>query len=453
MKDSALLNHLVEQARQLAHQLPGASSAAVGQVREDALARLGLTGLPRMTDEQWRYTNIRQLEKHQFDFSKGLGNGVGAGDLDRFQLSGADTYQVVMLDGWFAEELSELAGLPEGVSTCSLAEILESPEHRDSPAHAFALAELQSNAVNAEHGFAAIGAGFAADGVVVHVGEGVELDKPLEILFLSSADANVRFCNINSFVQVERGAKLELIERYQSMGDTNHLTNSSLSFRLDADAQVDHYRIQNESESAFHIGSASTRQQAGSCYRIFAVSFGALLNRHEVRQSLDGSKAHCELKGLYIGQGNQHIDNYTTIAHESADATSDEFYKGVLDDRARSVFHGRIKVAPGAQHTDAQQQNRNLLLSRDAEADTKPQLEIYADDVKCSHGATVGQLDEEAVFYLRSRGLSEDRARAMLTDAFAAEIVNMIELTPVLDEVSRLVQKKLGSEHDMKEAA
>ena len=196
-----------------------------------------------------------------------------------------------------------------------------------------------------------------------------------------------------------------------------------------------------------------TRQEEGSQYRIFSSSFGALLNRHEVLQSLDGRNAHCELKGLYIGNGNQHIDNYTTIAHESEDATSDEFYKGVLDDRARSVFHGRIKVAPGAQRTDAHQQNRNLILSPNAEADTKPQLEIYADDVKCSHGATVGQLDENAVFYLRSRGLDEAQARAVLTDAFAAEIVRGIDLEPVLNEVSALIQKKLNSGIAIREAA
>ncbi len=453
MKVSPLANYFAEQGRRLAHTLPGSSIDSVAQLRTNALARFALTGLPRMTDEQWRYTNIRPLERHQFELSQSSSSNPNGVDISEWRLSNADTYRAVFLNGWFSSELSDLVNLPDTVSILSLAEILESTENGDTHTFEFALQELQSMSSNAEHGFTALGAGFTADGAVVQLGSGVTLDKPLEILFLSQDDADTRFCNVNNFIHAGKGARFQLIERYLSLGNTNHLTNSSFMFNLEADAQVDHYRIQNESESAFHIGSAKTRQKDSSRYRIFSISLGALLNRHEVIQSLDGENAHCELKGLYIGKGNQHIDNYTTIAHESADATSEEFYKGVLDDRARSVFHGRIKVAPGAQHTDAQQQNRNLLLSRNAEADTKPQLEIYADDVKCSHGATIGQLDESAVFYLRSRGLTEQQARTMLTDAFAAEIVNDIELEAVRTEVSNLVQQKLSSDNSIREAA
>ena len=453
MRESALAIHLSEQGKSFAEKLPGSSAAEVRQVRQDALARFALTGLPRMTDEQWRYTNIRSMEKLRFEFSsQSAANSIDA-NLSELHIQDSDMYRVVLVDGWINDEYSDLAGLPEGVTVLSLAEILNSTTNGNTGSHTFALQELRQKSKNAEHGFAALGVGFAADGVVVHVGSNVHLDKPLEILCVSRHDADSKFSNINCFIHAESGAKIQLIERYHSLGATNHLTNSAFTFKLDADAQVDHYRIQNESESAFHVGSAKTRQEEGSQYRIFSSSFGALLNRHEVLQSLDGRNAHCELKGLYIGNGNQHIDNYTTIAHESEDATSDEFYKGVLDDRARSVFHGRIKVAPGAQRTDAHQQNRNLILSPNAEADTKPQLEIYADDVKCSHGATVGQLDENAVFYLRSRGLDEAQARAVLTDAFAAEIVRGIDLEPVLNEVSALIQKKLNSGIAIREAA
>ena len=453
MRESALAIHLSEQGKSLADKLPGSSAAEVRQVRQDALARFALTGLPRMTDEQWRYTNIRSMEKLRFKFSsQSAANSIDA-SLSDLQIQDSEMYRVVLVDGWVNDEHSDLVGLPEGVTVLSLAEILDSTTNGNTGSHAFALQELQKKSKNAEHGFAALGVGFAADGVIVHVGQNTHLDKPLEILCVSRDDADSKFNNINCFVHAESGAKIQLIERYHSLGATNHLTNSAFTFKLDADAQVNHYRIQNESESAFHVGSAKTRQEEGSQYRIFSSSFGALLNRHEVLQSLDGRNAHCELKGLYIGNGNQHIDNYTTIAHESEDATSDEFYKGVLDDRARSVFHGRIKVAPGAQRTDAHQQNRNLILSPNAEADTKPQLEIYADDVKCSHGATVGQLDDNAVFYLRSRGLDEAQARAVLTDAFAAEIVRGIDLEPVLNEVSALIQKKLNSGIAIREAA
>ena len=183
------------------------------------------------------------------------------------------------------------------------------------------------------------------------------------------------------------------------------------------------------------------------------MSFGASLDRHEVDQSLDGEESHCELKGLSLGTGRQHIDNYTTVSHAAPNGTSDEYYKSILDDRARSVFHGRIKVAIDSQHTDAQQQNKNLLLSKNAEADTMPQLEIYADDVKCSHGATVGQLDESAVFYLRTRGLNERQARIVLTRAFAAEIVEAIEHQAIREQVECLVQNKLGDNFEGQKAA
>lgn len=453
MKVSPLTSHLIEQGRKLIQTLPGSSCEPVMQMRKDALARLESTGLPKMTDEQWRYTNIRSLEKFRFDFARQSVSALDNVDFGEGCLSGTETYRIVFVDGWFSPKLSKLDNLPKTVQFRNLADVLDSPADGDPEFREFALRELQRMAIDAEHGFTAVGAGFAADGLVIRVGVDTKVDRPLEVICLSCADANSRFSNINGFIHMEQGAEIQFVERYVSSDNTSHLTNSSFVFELEADARVDHYRVQNESESAFHIGSATTRQADCSQYRIFSGSFGALLNRHEVTPSLDGKNSHCELKGLYIGAGNQHIDNYTTIAHESADATSNEFYKGILDDSARAVFHGRIRVAPGAQHTDAQQQNRSLLLSPNAEADTKPQLEIYADDVKCSHGATIGQLDESAVFYLRSRGLEKAQARALLTHAFAQEILRDIKLAPVQAEVSDLVRKKLNLDMSTREAA
>ena len=257
------------------------------------------------------------------------------------------------------------------------------------------------------------------------------------------ASANEKICNANSLISLKRGASAQVAERFVSLGCTNHLTNASVVVDLEEKARCDHYRIQNESQSAFHIGTGKVSQAAASRYRIYSLSFGALLSRHEITQSLDGVDSHCELKGLSIGDEKQHIDNFTTISHASPNARSDEFYKCILDGSSRSVFHGRVIVHKDSQHTDAQQQNRNLLLSPNAEADTKPQLEIYADDVKCSHGATVGQLDEEAVFYLRTRGLDEVSARQILTEAFALEIVEQIELNSLKEMVMNLAGDKL----------
>ena len=453
MRESPLSARLIERSSNFIHRLPGANSEEIVTMRNDALARLAFTGFPQIRDEQWKYTNIRPLERIEFEFSSDVDVSFNEMELDAINANSADVYRVVLVDGWFNENLSQLDGLPECISICSLAKILESNEKLDPRIRSFPIEQLKHKASKADNGFAALSSGIAADGVAVRLNAGATLDKPLEILCVSRDDASARICNINNFIHVEKQAKLQIIERYVSLADTNHLTNSAITCQLEDESVLDHYRIQNESQSAFHVGSATVNQATASRYRIYSLSFGALLNRHEVAQSLNGEQSYCELKGLYIGQGRQHIDNYTTVSHASPNGTSNEFYKGILDDRARAVFHGRITVEPGSQRTDAQQQNRNLLLSPDAEADTKPQLEIYADDVKCSHGATVGQLDEGAVFYLRTRGLGEHEAKAVLTKAFASEIVDEIEIVPLREQVAQLVQNKLESCFETREAA
>ena len=340
--------------------------------------------------------------------------------------------------------LSDHIDHEKGVEVISLARVLSGERIVESSVYEFVTERLQERASQGSDGFTALNSALAADGAVIHVRQDVRSERALEILCVSSGDAGRRMSNLNHFVFAESGSQLNVLECYVSIADSDHLTNSSITFRIGSDAAVDHYRIQNESERAFHIGSSKINQDRNSRYRIYSLSIGALLDRHEVNESLDGENSRCELKGLYLGSGKQHIDNYTTVAHACPNGTSDEYYKGILDDRARSVFHGRIRVDMDSQHTDAQQQNKNILLSRNAEADTKPQLEIYADDVKCSHGATVGQLDENAVFYLRTRGLSEKQARAVLTRAFASEIVQDIEIEALREQVRRSRSAEVG---------
>ena len=453
MKNSALSSHLIAAGSELADRLPGAAVEGVRAMRSDALAKLAEIGLPSMTDEQWRYTNIRLIEKVMFQPASNSQMPVDDSALEKLQINASGMYRIVFLDGWYSERHSMLEGLPHGIEIGGLAHLLDGDVDTGREIVSLSMQRLNNMAKEASDGFRALNCAFAADGAVIHLARGAVLDKPLEILSVSRDDSEGTLCNLNHFVHAEPKSKIEIIERYASLGETGHLTNSSMTLDLEKNSMVDHYRLQEESELSFHFGRAAINQSDGSHYRIYSLSFGALLNRHEIAQLLDGEQSQCDLKGLYIGHGRQHIDNYTTIVHGSANCTSNEFYKGILDDRARSVFHGRIKVEQDSQHTDAQQQNRNLLLSRNAEADTKPQLEIYADDVKCSHGATVGQLDEQAVFYLRSRGLKEDEARTILTHAFAQEIVNDIELTPVRKHVDRLVQEKLQFGIRLREAA
>ncbi len=451
MKHSQLEAHLRNYSASVASTLPGADNPAVQAVRERALKRFAAVGLPKLTDEAWKYTSIRPMERIAFEFAKPEQSALDEAQLHAKFPPRTDAHRIVLVNGWFSQALSTLEDLPAGVEIVSLAAMFSNLN--GSKIAAVTLDRLSQRAADATDGFAACSAGLAADGVVIRAGAGISVEKPIEILWLSQRGTQATLCNANGLVYAEADARLKVVEQFASLDETNHLTNAALNFELQAGAEVHHYRIQNESPAAFHIGATQVRQAADSRYAIFSLALGASLHRHEIVESLGGPGAHCILSGLSIGSGSQHIDNHTSVEHASANAASEEYYKGILDDRSRSVFHGRVIVNQDAQHTDAQQQNRNLLLSPDAEADTKPQLEIYADDVKCSHGATVGQLDEDAVFYLRARGLSETAARELLTQAFAAEMIDNIELDSVRDQVAALVHRKIGGLAKQAEAA
>ncbi len=447
MKNSQLTTHLTQLSETLSPYLPGAANTAVANMRQRALTRLAELGLPKITDEAWRYTNLRAFDKSAFKpIAEALVSRCEL-EIEALELPSFDRYRIVLIDGWVSDTHSTIDELPAEVECFRLKDALEQRTQSDI------VELLDSRVSHAEHGFEALNCTIAADGVVLRLPAGLKLDKPLEIIHVSQSDADARLSNVNHFVSLAENAKLDLVERYVSVAQTSHMTNASIELNIADSAELNHYRIQNESRSALHVGYATANQSENSQYRIFSISIGALLDRHEVKQNLAGELARCEMKGLYVGNEKQHIDNYTTVTHASPEASSDEYYKGILADRGRSVFHGRIIVNKDAQLTDAQQQNRNLLLSQDAEAATKPQLEIYADNVKCSHGATVGHLDSDAIFYLRSRGLDEKEARAILTEAFATEIIELVDLVPVREYLFELLREKLAEVHDYRKAA
>lgn len=452
MTASALAERLIELHSGVASGLPGASTPEISSVRDHAIDQFRLAGLPRMTDEGWRYTNVRALEKSPFAFAGASGE---LSNEDVAKIAGpCDSHRMVFVDGWFSARHSAIDRLPDGVHLNSLAATL-SGSADDLPERLLALivARLRAQAEHPEHGFLALHAAYSADGAIIRLDEGAKPDKPVELVHISSRQAGQAFSNAANFLIAAPSSEAEIVERFVSVDETDHMTVVSFSGFLDDRARIEHCRVQNESAKAFHIGMNEVEQSADSSYRMHAHAFGASLSRHDVTQRMSDERSTCELNGLYIGNGDQHLDSYTNIIHDCSDATSHEFYKGILDGRSRSVFHGRILVKPDAQRTDAQQQNRNLLLSDGAQANTKPQLEIYADDVKCAHGATVGQLDENAVFYLRARGLDEAQARALLTEAFASEIVDRIEIEPMRDYVEQLVRDKLSHPDGIRAAA
>jgi Fe-S cluster assembly protein SufD len=407
----------------IARTLPGAHLPWLRQRRLDALAQFTAGGFPSPREEEWRYTNVSAIEKKLFSPSVEVVEGaVDKAWLDSYRLHGA--WSVVLLNGRFSADLSRLAGLPDTVLVLGMAEALaQHPELIES--------RFGKAADDGEHGFIAFNTAWFSDGLFVHIPSRQVLEKPLQLLHVTTgADA---LAATRHLVVSDPMSQAEIVETYIG-ADCAYLTAAVGEVFVGANAELALYKLQAESEKAYHFGGTYVAAARDARFAHHNYAFGGLLARSDIHADLDHA-SECMLNGLYVGGKRQHIDNHTRINHLKPLATSRELYKGVLDDRARGVFQGRVIVAEDAQKTDSEMNNRNLLLSNDAEADTKPQLEIYADDVKCGHGVTVGQLDEKSVFYLQSRGVDEETARNMLTFAFANEMVDKIRIRELHDLV------------------
>jgi Fe-S cluster assembly protein SufD len=342
---------------------------------------------------------------------------------------------MVFVNGAFAEDLSSFAGLPDGVRVSSLARAIKSGSE---------LAEhnLGTIARFDQHAFTALNTAFISDGALVELAPNAVIDKPIHLLFVSDGDG---VSHPRNLIVAGRHSQAVFVESYVSLRDGEYFTNAVTEMVLGDGSHIDHYKIQRESETAFHVGTVQVREARDSQLHSFSFATGGSLARTNIYTSLDGDAATCTLNGLYLTDGTQHIDNQTSIEHIAPNCPSHEVYKGVLDGRSHGVFNGKVYVHPEAQKTDGKQSNNNLLLSPSARVDTKPQLEIFADDVKCTHGATVGRLDEVAMFYLNSRGIGRDTARTLLTYAFAADVLETIELEPLRRELEKLVLARFSA--------
>jgi Fe-S cluster assembly protein SufD len=407
----------------IAPQLPGRDLPWLSKRRLDALTQFAAGGFPSPREEEWRYTNVSAIEKKLFSPSFAAPERtVDKAWLDSYRLP--DAWSIVLLNGHFSAGLSRLASLPKAILVLSMADALAQYPERVEEHFGKAVADQ-------EHGFVAFNTAWFSDGLFVHVPAKEVLAKPLQLLHVvTEPDA---LATIRNLIVVDPMAQVEIVETYTG-ADCAYLAASVNEVFVGANADLALYKLQAESAKAYHFGGTYVAQARDARFAHHNYAFGGLLARSDIHADLDQA-SECVLNGLYVGDKRQHIDNHTRITHLKPQATSRELYKGVLDDRARGVFQGRVIVAEDAQKTDSEMNNRNLLLSNDAEADTKPQLEIYADDVKCGHGVTVGQLDEKSVFYLQSRGVDEETARNMLTFAFANEMVDKIRIRELHDLV------------------
>jgi Fe-S cluster assembly protein SufD len=419
-------------------QMLGAVPAWVGELREAARARFAEAGLPNPRDEAWRFAGIQQLIETAFSLSPG-GAQPGAKLIEPLTLGGPSWPRLVVVDGKFAPELSSLAGLPTGVRAGSIAAAVE----RDDPT---VRAHLARHARYEENAFAALGAAFLDDGAYLVVPAEALVPEPVEILFVTSGADRPTAVHPRMLVIAEPGASVSVLEGFGTLGAGSYLANAVTEIVVGESAHVGYYRVQRDGPEAYHVATTHAEIARDGVLSACAVALGAQLSRHELVVVLDGSGADATLNGLYILGGRQVVDHHMVVEHAQPHCTSHELFNGVLDDSARAVFTGRILVRPGAQRTDAKQVNNNMLLSSGARADSQPQLEIYADDVKCTHGSTLGPIEDASLFYLRSRGLDALAARNLLTYGFAADIVARVPSQPVRRVLDGLVRARLGQE-------
>ncbi len=424
-----LIDHVLD-------QLPaGISERWQPAARDRLIGELRGQSLPSRRDENWKYTSLAGLDRRRFSLAANPTPAVTAEDLSQWVIPELPCHRLVFVNGRYAPALSFLDGLPDGVTVQALSDVNDSGPF-----------ETQLEAVfdnGPDDRLARLNAVALHDALLLDVAAGVLVEQPLHCLFIGVTEDEDTMVNLRQVLRLGEGASLTLIEQYLGYGEAASLTNVVLQTDLAANAMLEHLRLQQDSVDGHLITRTDASQAAHSTYRYHGFDLGGGLVRHDLNCRLQGEGASCSLAGAYALADNQHVDNHSRIDHIAPNAQSSEFFKGVLDGRSKAVFNGKVVVHQGADGTDARQANNNLLLSKLAEVDTKPELEIYADDVKCAHGATVGQLDADQLYYLRSRGIAEADARRMLTYAFCREIVDQLENEALREFVGSAVNEQL----------
>jgi Fe-S cluster assembly protein SufD len=393
-------------------------------LRLSAITRFETLGFPTTRNEDWHFTSVAPIAERAFAPLTSSTSRVTAAQLAPLSFGATDWHQIVFVNGRFDAALSTLGALPDGVSVMPLARAYdELPILVEQHLGRIASFEGQT--------FTALNTAFIEDGAVVHVKQDVEVARPIHLLFVTDAAATDGSSQPRNLIVLDRFAKATVIESYASLEEARYFTNAVTEAVVGDGATLTHLKLQRESAKAYHVGTVDVRQERDSHLVSFSFATGAALSRTNIYTELRGEGCGATLNGLYLGDGEQTIDHQTRIEHVEPNCYSRELYKGILDGSSHGVFNGKVYVHPAAQKTDGKQTNQTLLLSEKAQIDTKPQLEIFADDVKCTHGATVGRLDENSLFYMKSRGINARTARELLTYAFAADVLETIELAEV----------------------
>jgi Fe-S cluster assembly protein SufD len=411
--------------------------AWVFPLRKSGIARFAELGFPTTHDEDWRFTNVAPIARLPFKpVFQAAQNGLNREAIARFTFGCLPARRLVFVNGHYLADLSAPGPQEPGVVVRSLAEALTAEP-------ALMEKHLARYAPGEDNPFAALNTAFFQDGAFVHVSAGQVVEMPIHLLFISTAKEAGATASPRNLILADKSSQVTVFETYVSTADAPYFTNAVTELVVGEGAVVEHVKVQDESPEAYHLAAIHAHLGRGCNLVAHSVATGARLSRNNIRTTLAGEGVECVLNGLYLTHGEQLADHHMVVDHAQPHCNSHEYYNGILDGRSKGVFHGRILVRQPAQKTDAKQTNKNLLLSEAATVDTKPQLEIYADDVKCTHGATVGQLNEESVFYLRTRGIGADTARRMLIHAFAGEIVERIRYAPAREELDRVIWERL----------
>ena len=412
---------------------PAFGAGSLGATREAAFTRFSATGFPTTRHEEWRFTNVQPIA--QTEFARPQTASVSAGAAEPFLLAAEMPHRVVLVNGRWSQELSSIESLPAGVTVRSLRQVLES----GASAFRGSLGDAP-----AQTPFVDLNTAFFEDGVVVEVAPKTVVADPLHIVCLTSPARQATMVCPRILVMAGELSQIFIVETYAGISDGTSLTNAVTQVDVGAGAMVDHVKFQREQPSTFHMAATFAHVERAGRFTSHAVTLGGRIARNDIVSTLAGDAAECTLDGLYVADGDSVVDTHTTIDHAMPHCPSHELYKGILSGRSRAVFNGKIIVRQDAQKTNAKQTNKALLLTDDAQINTKPQLEIFADDVKCTHGAAIGQLDEDAMFYMQARGIAAADARNLLIHAFAAEVLDGVKEDIVRETAMRLHEEKLG---------
>jgi Fe-S cluster assembly protein SufD len=405
------------------------------KIRQSAIAKFSELGFPGAKNEEWKYTSVKPIIKQEFEFKKESAQ-VSKEKLSQLLFKGLEDNLLVFVNGTFSEELSTYKPNQKGVIVENLAQAFSNRTDLINK-HIAKYADYQNEV------FTALNTAFTTDGIFIYVPTNTIVEEPIHLLYVSDSNHANSITNPRNLIIVENDSQLRFIETHNHIGDASYFNNIVSEVLVGERAVVDNIVIQDESKKAYHIVNKEIHQEKNSTFTSIHIDLGGALVRNNLNIRLKGEYCESHLYGFYLGQGTQHIDSHTVIDHAVANCNSNELFKGILDDKAKGVFNGKVYVRRDAQKTNAFQENKTLILTDDATMNAKPQLEIFADDVKCSHGATVGQLDEEALFYLRSRGIDKEKANAILQYAFAGDIFDQIKIGSVKERLDEILHERL----------